>query len=429
MGDHYDVVVMGLDPSLPRDEVVARLASHLDTTPDAIERFLAAAPTAIVSGVSELDARRLVTDLRQLGARVKPRAPGAALPSVPPPSSRSSASSRPPISAPSVAEPSPVASSSRPRRAAIEEIDLSTSPPAPTGLELDLPLPEPRAPSIAPRPASIAPSSLAEPSRTRPQPDAPPPKLLATEEKPERPRAFWTALPEAFVVPFRGHALYGLLGAPVLAVCAMIAGVVGTRISVLSVLVALVFAFGFVGTMLQVARRCLWATAVGDRVPDALPSDLMSEYMFTGAGVVIAQGVLVGISGWIAMQLTSHGAPSWALDVFFLFISLYGVIGFALSAANGSASGYLDVLRILRILARAPIHVLAIAVLGAIVQGGAFYAAGLQLMGAMATGDFSTMFVSLGLVGFFIAFTAAYGAALSATMMGMLFYAKPDVAN
>lgn len=270
---------------------------------------------------------------------------------------------------------------------------------------------------------------MAEPSPLRPQPSALSPRLVEVADKPERPRAFWTALHESFLVPFRGHALYGLLGAPCLAVAAMVAGVVGTRLSMLSALVALVLAFAFVGTMLQVARRCLWATAVGERVPDPLPSDLMSDYVFTGAGVLIAQAVFGGISAWLSYQLIQRGAPELSIDGLWVFIGLYGVIGFALSAANGSATGYLDVARILRILVRAPVHVLVIAVLGAIVQGGAMYLAGQQMLAAMATGDFGTIFLSLGVVGFVVSFGTAYGAALTATMMGMLFYAKPEVAN
>jgi hypothetical protein len=46
-----------------------------------------------------------------------------------------------------------------------------------------------------------------------------------------------------------------------------------------------------------------------------------------------------------------------------------------------------------------------------------------------ATGDAGTIFVSVGVVGFVLSFAATYGAALAATMMGMLFHAKPGVAD
>lgn len=415
--ERYDVVVMGIDPALGRDGVIQAVAQHLSTGAREIEQLLDAAPAVLVEGVTELEARRLVTDLRQLGARVKPRAQGAELPVAA--SSRSSSSSLAPRQAPA--------------RAPMDAIELSSLPPSEaTGLELDLPLPAPRAPSVAP--VSLETEPVFAPTRTRPPPvsSARPPADDAARELPEkleRPRAFWTALPEAFLVPFRGHAIYGLLGAPFLAVAAMLSVGVGMRMSMMAAVVGLVFMFGFVGTMLQVSRRCLWATAVGERVPDPLPTDLMSEYMFTGVGVVAAQGAFGGIAAWLSLQLVSRGAPDLLIDGFLIFVGLYGVIGFALSAANGSATGYLDVLRILRILAKAPLHVLMIAFLGALVQGGALVVAGLQLAAAAETGDTGNIFLSLGLVGFLLAFVATYGAALSATMMGMLFYAKPDVAN
>jgi hypothetical protein len=427
--ERYDVVVMGLDPALPREQVVVAVASHLSTSAAEIERLLFAAPSVLIEGVSELDARRLVTDLRKLGARVKPRVEGQAMPSSPPPASASVSPLRPP----SLPPLEPPRSSPPSSRSPLEAIDVSALPKGTaSGLELDLPLPAPRTPSVAPRPVSVAPrapSVVAREPVVEPRPSARPPPSIDVREDTERPRAFWTALPEAFVVPFRGHAIYGLLGAPVLAVLAMVVAVYGIRMSFYAALMSLVLVFAFVGTILQLGRRCLWATAVGERVPDPLSSDYMSDYMFTGAAVTLSQGALAAGSTWLSNQMVGHGAAPWMLYAFWLFGSLYGVIGFALSAANSSASGYFDVARILRILMKAPIHVLTIANAGAVVQGGALFAAGLQLVAATATGDDGAIFVSVGIVGFLLAFAATYGAALTATMMGMLFHAKPSVAS
>lgn len=221
--------------------------------------------------------------------------------------------------------------------------------------------------------------------------------------------------------------LPGLLGAPLCVGIAVLATILGTFTSAVLVLVLM---GAFLGITLQVSHRCLWATAVGERMPASLPTDFLSEYAFPGLGVMILVGILSALFGWAAAQTLAAGVPMLVVQLGALLFSLYVVIGFALSAASRSAMGYLDVPRIARILVKAPVPVLAIALIGALVQGGAATVAGMSLAAVVAAGaGIGGALLASAAAVYVISLAAAYGAALTATMMGMLFWARPDVAG
>src|SRR5258708_2305725 len=78
--DRFDIVVTGLDPELPRSDVIAGLARRLAKSSAEIEELLERAPAPLARAVSEQHAQLLVADLRALGARVKPRTEGEEIP-------------------------------------------------------------------------------------------------------------------------------------------------------------------------------------------------------------------------------------------------------------------------------------------------------------------------------------------------------------
>jgi hypothetical protein len=165
-------------------------------------------------------------------------------------------------------------------------------------------------------------------------------------------------------------------------------------------------------------------------MPAGLPSDFLSEYAFPGIGVVIVQGAIGGVLAWIGVRLVQSGVPMIVIDVGIGLFALYGVVGFALAAASRSAIGFLDLARIARILVRAPFEVITIAIVGAIVQGGAAMIAAAQFMAAFAKGGgIGSTLLALAGSTVVVSFAASYGSALSATMMGMLFWARPEVAR
>lgn len=437
----WDVQVLGVDQGRPAATVLAEAARHLGAEPSQIERLLAHAPTALVVDLDEDAAKRLVAELRAIGLRVKPRPagaePAASSRPAPAPARESAAVVDERATAPTVALAVPATreqgfslahaqsgGGGGGARSSLEDMyEASRSDAGGSGLELeDVALPRPR---VSARPA--APASVPPPS---PAIAAPVPAAAASPSAPDRdeaPREFWSALPSAFLVPLRTPVLPGLLSAPLCVGIAVLATIFGTFTSAVLVLVLM---GAFLGITLQVAHRCLWATAVGERMPASLPTDFLSEYAFPGLGVMVLLGILSGLAGWGAAGMMAAGVPMFVVQLGALLYSLYVVIGFALSAASRSAIGYLDVPRIARILVKAPVPVVVIALIGALVQGGAAAIAGMQLAAVVAGGAGlgGTLVASAAAV-YVISLAAAYGAALSATMMGMLFWARPDVAG
>lgn len=397
----WDVEVLGLDQerASAAASVAEAVARRLGAEPAQIERLLAHAPTTLVADLDEASAKSLVQELRALGVRVKPR------PSATP-------MERPGPPAP-IDPPRPPPSSSR---SPLEQADDGSHTGA-SGLELeDIAPSSPRAahPSTDARPISI-------PPRITPRViDAPP-------EQEEAPRVFWTALPAAFLVPLRGPVLPGLFLAPLFMGAAVLCSILGTFMALAGVVV---MSSAFIGVTLQVSHRCLWATAVGERMPASLAGGFLADYAFPGLSVVIVQGMVGGVFGWGAMVARANGVPIIAIEVASLVFGLYGVIGFALAAANRSAMGFLDIARIVRILVRAPLEVIAIAAFGAIVQGGAIAIAVVQFAAAFASGGgIGSAVLALAGSTLVVSLAASYGAALTATMMGMLFWARPEVAG
>jgi hypothetical protein len=248
-------------------------------------------------------------------------------------------------------------------------------------------------------------------------------------DKPERPRVFFRALPEAFLLPLRGPSLRGLGVASVLGASAMALGVLGLAVGPATVALAVALACGLVGLVLQIAGGCLWAAASGARTAAPLPGELMAHYLGPGLGIFVAQASLASFGTWAIDGLTIRGVPIALRVGFGIFLALYGVVGFALSAANGSARGYLDVARIVRVVVGAPVRVLFIGMIGGFVQSAAMLGATLQMLAAYETSAPLVLVLCLGVLGPAVSFAFAYGAAISAAMMGLLFHAKPDLSG
>lgn len=423
----WDVQVLGLDQGKTTASVADAVARLLGAEIGQVERLLAHAPTTLVADLDEAAAKTLVGELRALGVRVKPRPSGsdvrgsvpAPAMTVPQDTLREDRATAPTVALPIPATrasplgeaPSAERSSSRSPLENLSERALSVA----SGLELeDVPLPSARPKSLPP-PRDARPTAVREPA------------LLDTRTvEEEAPRVFWSALPSAFLVPLRGPVLPGLFLAPLFMGAAVICSLLGSFVAIVGVVV---MSAAFIGVTLQVGHRCLWATAVGERIPASLPSGFLAEYAFPGMGVVIVQGLFGGAIGWLTLWARAQGVPMFVIQIAMLFFALYGVIGFALAAANRSAMGFLDVARIVRILVRAPLEVIAIAVIGAIVQGGAIALAAFQIGAAFGVGGIGTALLALAGSTLVLSFAAGYGSALAATMMGMLFWARPEVAG
>lgn len=430
--DRFDIVVTGLDPELPRSEVIAGLARRLAKSSAEIEELLERAPAPLARAVSEQDAQLLVADLRALGARVKPRTEGEEIPpEAPKPekiqllywSADEEGYERPRKDAPpeQAAEP--------------EKPDAPTSPTLPVAAPTPIVVREspdwftpksaaghapashgPAAPPLAPTPI---PPSLARWGRTG--------KESVTLA--ERPRVFFRALPDAFVLPLRSTLLRGHAAAPPIAALAMITGLLGLRcgpeIGPVLVALAVGMAAGFVGVLLQLAGSCLATSAAGERKPLPLPGRLMDDYLRPGALVLLALGVLA-LGAWYAQtELVRLGASPIVMDVLAAFGVLYTVLGFALSAASGSAFGYVDLARILELVVRAPLRALTVAALGGALLGGAAIADAWLIVTAMHARTPLSFFTYTGGLGALAALGTSYAAAFTGSAMGLLLYATP----
>ncbi len=394
----WDVEVLGLDRGKTSSSIAGDIARKLGADVAHVERILAHVPATLVADLDEDAAKQLVVELRAIGVRVKPR-PAA----IEPARVADERATGPTLALPTV-EPR-VAES----RAGSPLEHLSTGALAkPSGLELEDVAPRVRA--SAPAPAIVS-----------------APVVLDHDDDHEAsPRVFWSALPSAFLVPLRAPVLPGLIAAPIFMALAVLFTVLGTFTAIVG---TLVLAAAFVGTTLQVSHRCLWATAVGERMPASLPSGFMAEYAFPGLGIVVMQAMIGGVVGWAGMRALSYGVPMIAIQLAMVLYALYAVIGFALAAASRSPLAFLDVVRIVRILVSAPAEVIVISIVGAIVQGGAVAIAVGQFAAAAEMGGIGlALLAALGST-LVVSFAASYGTAVTATMMGMLFWARPAVAG
>ena len=395
----WDVEVLGLDRGKTSASIAGDIARKLGAEITQVERILAHVPATLVADLDEDAAKQLVVELRAIGVRVKPRPA-----TIEPTRVTDERATGPTLALPTV---EPRVAESRPGTP-LEP--LSTGALAqPSGLELE---------DVAPPPARVRVSAPAPAS-------VPAPVDLDHENDEPAPRVFWSALPAAFLVPLRGPVLPGLIAAPVFMALAVLFTLLGTFTAIVG---TLVLAAAFVGTTLQVSHRCLWATAVGERMPASLPSGFMAEYAFPGLGIVVMQAMIGGVVGWAGMRALSYGLPMIAIQLAMVLYALYAVIGFALAAASRSPLAFLDVARIARILMRAPGEVIVISIVVAIVQGGAVVIAVGQFAAAAEMGGIGlALLAALGST-LVVSFAASYGTAVTATMMGMLFWARPAVA-
>lgn len=452
--ERFDVVLTGLDPKRPRNEVVAALARRLTASAAEIERLVDSAPSTLARAIAPADAQRLVEELRKLGARVKPRAGGPEV-AVADDEPATDAGEAPPSKIELLYWSADEDGYDRPRQDGDAEGDPEPAPqiaptpeiePAPLATSTDPPLPEPSAPSAAaslPTPTPIvvrsdwfapaaAPAAPAPALELAAAPPAPSParrglSASLAPDRPERPRVFFRALPDALLFPLRPHARRGLALASLLSVGAMTLAVLGLRSGPLLVALSVAMAVGFVGLILQVAGSCLAAAARGESMPAPLPERLMDDYLYPGVGVAVALGVLGALTGYASIELAERGAPPFALGILWACVTLYGVIGFALSAANGSPIGYLDLGRIFRIVIRSPIRALVVGAVGSTLLGGAGLGAAWLITKSIETSEPLAIALYVGGLGSVVSLVASYGAALTGALMGVLLHAKPEV--
>jgi hypothetical protein len=466
----FDVVMLGIDPERSRAEVVTAVAARLEVTEGEVELAIARAPRALVRARTEDDARRLVDDLRALGVRVKPREqaidlddaqgepfaeieqkpqPFEAAETVEAPAPRISSavhdddvpvyrmSSPAPIDddqpvyqirTPAPIDEAPTQELAAPDSTSTEPIGSPLRLPPSEGSALSPPdPPTPTLPQTSP--SAPAPRTLVDALRAQPSAPAPAPRLA-----PRRPRALWPNLPNALVLPFRGGALHGTLGAPLVAAIAMLTLVVGLRADALrwtapALAVTAALTVVFLGLALQVARRCLVAAALGQSSTDDIPTHPMDDVVLPGFGVLVAQGLVGGATTWLTTLLRAQHATPLLLGLVWAAMALFSVVGLTLSAAHGSAVGYLDVGRMARLARGAPLAMATLAVIGAAVLGLAAVGGLLVVDVATATRNALKFVTVAGAGGLAVTFVATYGMAATASVLGTLFWARPSIAR
>lgn len=367
-----DIVVTGLDPTRPRAQVIEALAAHLSRSTDEIALLLEVAPAPLLRALSAADAERVLGELVALGVRVRTRA--AADPSEA--SAREVEGTAPP---PADASPPPVpaASSSSPPA---PPVSTPPAPPEPAlvrdskaWFEGDTSLAPPAPPSA---PSSTAPPSIDE-AASAPAPVRATPSLEAREpvvSAPQAPRVFFPALLSALVSPFVASALS--------------------------------------------------ARVLGAAQPAELPGRLMDDYLRPGGSVLV---VVLGLAlltseGW--SQLVLMRATRLTLGLFTGVVATYGALGFVLSAASGTAFGFLELGRMLQLFDRRPLRGLTVVALGALSLGAAGLGlARVALAAALAPSSSAALFDALAL-GTPLAFVAGVGAASTGAALGQLFYAN-----
>lgn len=452
--ERFDIVVTGLDPARPRDEVITAVARRLVKSGAEIEEVLARAPSAIARAVSEEDAQRLVEDLRALGVRVKPRAgadelatPEAEDPEAPPPkivlsywSPDEDGYERPEaLRSERENEGADEGEGERENENEREnerendgenEVEGENEPPTPptpilvkTASEWFIP---PSSPAAAP---PVAPAPPLEPA----PPPPPTPAHFgragsAPPERPGPPRVFFAELPAAFRLPLRpplrrAHAL-----APLLAALATALGAYGLRneppLGPLAVALAVTAAVGYLGLVHQIAATCLAATSTGERTPEGLPSGLVDDYLGPGALALVILAGLGALAQLGATQLLAMRATLLTMSLYWGAIATYGALAFSIAAANGSALGYLDLAHVGRVVTRAPLRALAVAALGGVSLGAGVLGTVWAFALALDATPMRALVLDVALLAPLSGLVTAYASALTGAAMGLLLYAQ-----
>lgn len=368
--DRFDVMLVGVDPTRPRDEVIAGLARRLVKSADEIEALLTRGPSPVLRSVAARDVPGLLDELRDLGARVKRQ---EARPLVPPEASEApetiellgasrvaepEAPETPEAPAPepaptervsaeaptALAIAAPVLPEAQPTDARAETADAPPSPPAPLEIRPDAPwlapksLPEgtfsrERSPKVAPTPLTKPVPSAARRGRAE--------KLVTLDP----PAHLFDELPRALRAPFGRAIALPLALAPLLGTLALALVTWGLRngeeLGPLGVALGTTAAAGFVGLLLQLAASALAATASA-RPAQPLPPRLVPDYLAPGARLLVGEGALVGLAFFARDRLAAHADPRLASGLVLAMFGIYATLTLVLVVASGTTLSLLD---------------------------------------------------------------------------------------
>lgn len=366
--DRFDVALVGVDPTRPRDEVIAGLARRLVKSSAEIEELIARAPSPVLRSVAASEVPGLLDELRDLGARVKRQ---EARPLVPVEAAdtpaatiellgaaRADEPAPPEPAAHAIDEEAPLASGPAP----IESVDpaatdpssvaatvpdtaaVPPSPPAPLQLRPD-------APWLAPKSLPEGTFSRAPSPKVAPLPLAKPAPSAARRGRAERlvtldpPARFFEELPRALRAPFGRAIALPLALAPLLGCIALALITMGLRsgeqLGPLGVALGTTAAAGFLGLVLQLASSALSSTASA-RPAQPLPPRLVADYLGPGARLLVGEGALVWLGFAARDALASHGVTPLAGWLLLALAAIYATLTFALVVANGTTLSLLD---------------------------------------------------------------------------------------
>jgi hypothetical protein len=405
MSDRFDIVLVGIDPARPRTEVIAGLAQRLLRPSEEIEQWLERAPSTVAAALPSTDAHKLVDELRKLGARVKPQPTTEIAPDAPPAKIELSYWS---------------ADEDGYERPAERVEDHATATAMPNALELrdEIDASVPTGPAALVLEA-VAPSAAKHGRAERIAP-----------ERPERPRVFVRALPAAFALPFGRGVREPLAQASLLGVACVALGAAGLRLDVpwgpMLVAFATIAGVGYAGLVLQLAHLCFRALARAERMPGALPSRLMDDYLVPGVGVVLALVTLGATTTFVIADLRMRDAPAWCLASIAIASGSYAALGMIVSTASASARGFVSVARIVSLVARAPLRIGLVVAIGA----GAITAWGgatATLIAAQRAHAMLTVVVDVAAIAAPLVVVASYCVIASAGALGLLSYAEPEL--
>ena len=430
--ERFDVVMIGLDPERDRSEVLLALAQRLVKSTAEIETLLASAPSTLVRSLDEAAAQKIVSELRALGARVKPQTEAPEIAPVPPDappekiqllywSAEDEGYERP--ARPTTAQDAPP--EPRPPIVVLEDDGASPAPPPITAPAIVVKeegawhAPDSRSssssPSMPPKPAT---------------PSTPPPPSPARFGRASAPaldvaaRPFFRALPSALVMPLRRPLrllLSGLLAwsTTLSALFCLRTGMeVGPWLGALAVLSAV----GGVGVILQSSASCLAATRLGEREPPPLPGRLMEDYLRPGLGVLVALGLLATLLSFVMPELAQLHVPRLLRLGTLAIATIYVVTGFVLSSASGSALGYADLFAMARLAVRSPVRAsfVTLPTTAALIACGYFV---VRVLVRFVDAPMPMLLVPTG-ISTLLALAAAYALSFSGAAMGTLLRAS-----
>lgn len=385
--DRFDVALVGVDPTRPRDEVVRGLARRLVKSAAEIEELLARAPSPVLRSVVASAVPGLLEELRDLGARVKRQearplleAEPADAPAVTIEPSRAAHVEEPAEPEP---EPStPETEDARPLASGPAPIDSDAAAPAPTGDPSPGGVPPSPPAPLALRPDApwLAPKSLPEGTFSRepapkvaPRPLAKPVPSAArrgraeTRVTPDPPAQFYEALPRALRAPFARATAWPLALAPLLGALALALITMGLRrgeqLGPLGVALGTTAAAGFLGLLLQLAASALSSTASARPAPP-LPPRLVPDYLGPGARLLVGAGVLVWLGFAARDALASHGVTPLVGWLLLALAASYATLAFALVVANGTTLALLDATHAWTLVRHGGLRTLVLLVLG-----------------------------------------------------------------